>query len=192
MKAFIAFFCAWCAANCVVADPYSAAIRQAKDVSARVTQAEGGNSPAPARSPASPQAPPANPEFQATLQNIANLRSDFAALGNLTGTNSIATPRQMLLNDLATAARGTNASPASVSRLADDLAAASAGKLKSSASRQKLAQDIHAIFNSSQLSPVQQQMIFDSVQTILQGIGVSAEATAQVINDIKQIAAETR
>jgi hypothetical protein len=192
MKAFIAVSCACCVAGSVLADPYSAAIKQAKDVSAKVTRADEASlqSTAPASPP--PTSPRPDPVLEATLRNIAGLRADFAALGDLAGTNSLATQNQLLMNDLATAAQGTKPSSASISRLADDLATAIAGKLKADAIQQKLAQDIHAIFNSSHLSPAQQQMIFDSVQKILLGSGAAPEDATHVVNDIKQIAAETK
>ncbi len=192
MKTFIAFFCALCVANSVLADPYTAAIQQAKNVSAKVTKADQGNPTAP--SPAAPPQtnPQPDPALEATLRNIASLRADFAALGKLAATNSAATQKQLLMNDLATAAQGTKPSPASVSRLADDLATATAGKETAAASQQKLAQYVHAIFNSSYLSPAQQQMIFDSVQKILQSGGASPDDATNVVNDIKTIATETK
>ena len=194
MKTFIAFFCALCVADSVLADPYSAAIRQAKDVSAKVTKADQGNPPSTAPSPAAP--PQANPQpdpvLEATLRNIASLHADFAALGKLAATNSTATQKQLLMNDLATAAQGAKPSPASISRLADDLVTATAGKVKADATQQKLAQYVHAIFNSSHLSPAQQQMIFDNVQKILQSGGASPDDATNVVNDIKTIATETK
>jgi hypothetical protein len=195
MKTFIAFFCALCVANSVFADPYSAAIKQAKNVSAKVTNAEQGNPPSPTSPPAVPTqtSPQPDPVLEATLRNIANLRADFAALGILADTNSTATQKQLLMNDLATAAQGTKPSPTSISKLADDLVTATAGKVKSGATQQKLAQDVHAIFNSSHLSPVQQQTIFNDVQKNLpDGAGASPEATTNVVNDIKTIATETK
>ena len=194
MKRFIALSCALCVAGGALAGPNEAAMRQAKEVSAKVTQAEQGNPPpaAPAR-PAPPQInPQTDPVLAATLRNIANLHTDFAALGNLTDTNAAATQRQLLLNDLASAPQGAKPSPASISRLADDLVTAIAGKVKADATHQSLAQDIHAIFNSSHLSPSQQQMIFDSTQKILQTGGAAPEAATNVVNDIKQIATETK
>jgi hypothetical protein len=192
MRAFIAFSCACCVANCVLADPYSAAIRQAKDVSAKVTKADQAS--LQSTSPATPPqtSPQPDPVLEATLRNIAGLRADFAALGNLAGTNSLAIQNQLLMDDLAAAAQGAKPSPASISRLADDLATATAGKVKADVTEQKLAQDIHAIFNSSHLSPAQQQMIFDSVQKILLDGGTTPDEATHVADDIKQIATETK
>jgi len=194
MKTFIAFSCALCLANSALAGPNEAALRQARDVSARVTRADQGNPPPTAPSRAAPPQtnPPLDPVLAATLRNIANLRTDFAALGNLAGTNSADTQKQLLQNDLATAAQGAKPSPATISRLTDDLVTATAGKVKADATQQKLAQDVHAIFNSSHLSPSQQQMIFDSTQSLLQNGGAAPEAATNVVNDIKQVATETK
>ena len=194
MKTFVAFSCALCVASGVLADPYSAAMRQAKDVSGKMTRAEQGNpsATAPSPTPLPPISPQPDPALEATLRNIAGLRADFAALGNVAGTNSAATQKQLLLNDLAAAAQGAKPSPASISKLADDLATATAGKAKAEATQQKLAQDVHAIFNSSHLSPAQQQMIIDSVQKNLQSSGAAPDAATNVVNDIKQIATETK
>jgi len=194
MKTFIAFYCALCVTGSVLADPYSAAMRQAKDVSAKVTRADQGNQPSTAPSPAAPPQPgqQLDPVLAATLQNIASLRADFTALSKLTPTNSTQTQKQLLLNDLATAAQGTKPSPASISKLADDLVTATAGKAKADTAQQKLAQYVHAIFNSSYLSPAQQQMIFDNVQKILQSGGASPDDATNVVNDIKTIATETK
>ena len=193
MKKFVAFACAGCVAGGVLAGPNEAALRQDRGVSARVTQAEQGNPPPAARPPAATQPvnPQSNPALAATPRNIADLRADFAALGSLTGTNS-ATQKQLLMNDLATAAQGPKPTPASVSKRADDLAAATTGKVKTEAAHQTLAQNIHAIFNSSQLSPAQQRMIFDSTRKTLETGGVTAEAATNVVNDIQTIARETK
>lgn len=194
MKTFIAFSCVLCVGGSVLADPYSAAMRQAKDVSAKVTKADQGNQPSTAPSPTAPPQPgqQLDPVLAATLRNVASLRADFAALSELAATNSTATQKQLLLNDLATAAQGAKPSPASVSKLADDLVTATVGKVKADTARQKLAQDVHAIFNSSFLSPAQQQMIFDNVQKILQSGGASPDVATNVVNDIKTIATETK
>jgi len=194
MKRILVTFCGLSAANALLAGPNEAALRQAREVSAKVTQAEQGNPPANAPAPAAPQppAPQTNPVLQKTLRNIADLRADFAALGSLTGTNSAGMQRQLLQNDLATAAAATKPSPSSVSRLADDLVAASSGKLNAAANQQKLAQDVHAIFNSSYLSAAQQQMFVEDIGKILQSSGAAADAVTNVVTDIKQIVAETK
>jgi len=197
MKTLMVFFCAAgavCAANNVLADPYTSAIRQAKDVSAKVTKADEGSLQSAAPAPAAPPqtSPQLDPVLAATLRNIAGLRADFAALGSLADTNSAATQKQLLLNDLTTAAQGTKPPPASISKLADDLVTATTGKTKTSTTQQKLAQDVHAIFNSSQLSPTQQQMIFDDVQKVLHSSGASLDDATNVVTDIKTIATQTR
>ena len=194
MKPFIAFTCAVFVANTLLADPYSAAIRQAKDVSARETAANQKllDNPPPAAPPQNNPNQPPNPVLQATLQNIESLRSDFAAIGNAATGASLTVQKQSLTNDLAIAAQGAKPQPASVAKLADDLMTAIAGKEKLRTPQQKLAQYTHAIFNSSQLTAAQQQMIFDGVKKILTDGGASPEETTSVVNDIKTIASETK
>ena len=194
MKTFIAFFCALCVADSVLADPYSAAIQAGQKRLRQSHQGGPGESPPTAPSPPAPSQtnPQPDPVLEATLRNIASLRADFAALGKLAATNSAATQKQSLMNDLATAAQGAKPSPASVSKLADDLVTAMAGKEKLRTPQQKLAQYVHAIFNSSHLSPAQQQKIFDNVQKILQSGGASPDDATNVVNDIKTIATETK
>jgi hypothetical protein len=183
MKPFIALTCALFLANSLPAQNYSIAIRQAKNASARETAANQqlmDNPPAP-----SPQNnAPADPVLQATLQNIKNLQNDFAT--------PLTTQRQSLTNDLAIAAQGAKPQPASISKLADDLMTAIAGKEKLRAPQPKLAQFVHAIFNSAHLTAAQQKMIFDGVQKILTGGGASPDEAANVVNDIKTIASETK
>lgn len=194
MKPFIALTCALFMANSLLADPYSAAIRQAKGVSSKVTDANRQllDNPPPAAPPQNNSNPPANPALQATLQNIESLRNDFAAIGNAPANTSLTARKQSLTNDLAIAAQGAKPQPASVSKLADDLTTAIAGKEKLRAPQPKLAQFVHAIFNSSHLTAAQQQMIFDGVQKILTDGGASPDETANVVNDIKTIAGETK
>ena len=194
MKPFIAFTCAVFVANTLLADPYSAAIRQAKDVSARETAANQKllDNPPPAAPPQNNPNQPPNPVLQATLQNIESLRSDFAAIGNTATGASLTVQKQSLTNDLVIAAQGAKPQPASVTKLADDLMTAIAGKEKLRTPQQKLAQYTHAIFNSSQLTAAQQQMIFDGVKKILTDGGASPEEATSVVNDIKTIASETK
>jgi len=194
MKPFIALACALCLANSLLADPYSAAIRQAKNVSAKETAANRQlmDNPPPAPPPPNNPNQSADPVLQATLQNIEGLRNDFAAIGNAAATISPTVLRQTLTNDLAVAAQGTKPPPASISKLADDLTTAIAGKEKLRAPQPKLAQYVHAIFNSAHLTAAQQKMIFDGVHKILTDGGASPEETADVVNDIKTIASETK
>jgi len=193
MRLFIALTCALFLANDILADPYSAAIRQAKNVSARETAANQQllDNPPPAPPPQN-NPPAADPVLQATLQNIESLRNDFTAIGNAPAGTSLAAQKQSLTNDLAIAAQGTKPQSASIAKLADDLTTAIAGREKFRAPQPQLAQFVHAIFNSSHLTTAQQQMIFSGVQRILTGGGTSPDEAANVVNDIKTIASETK
>jgi hypothetical protein len=194
MKPFIALTCVVFVANSLLADPYSSAIRQAKDVSARETAANRQlmDNPPPAAPPQTNPNQPPNPVLQATLQNIESLRNDFAAIAGAAAADSRTVQRQTLTNDLAIAAQGTKPKSESISKLAEDLTTAIAGKEKLRAPQPKLAQYTHAIFNSSQLTAAQQQMIFDGVKKILTDGGASPEEATNVVNDIKTIASETK
>jgi len=194
MKPFIALTCALFLANSILADPYSAAIRQAKDVSGKVTDANRRllDNPPPAAPPQNNPNPPTDPVLLATLKNIENLRHDFAALASLTNIASITKEKQGLTNDLATAAQGVKPSQQSLSKLADDLAAAIAGNAKLRPQHTKLAQYIHAISNSSHLTATQQQMVFSDMQVILVNGGAAPDDATSVVNDIKTIASETK
>jgi hypothetical protein len=178
----------------VPADPYSAAIRQAQNVSAKETAANRQllDNPPPPAAPPQNNPPPTDPALQATLRNIESLRTDFAAVGNADAASSLTVHKQLLTNDLAIAAQGAKPQPASISKLADDLITAISGKEKLRTPQPKLAQYIHAIFNSAHLTTAQQQMIFTGVQKILTDGGSSPDETANVVNDIKTIASETR
>ena len=194
MKPLITFFCAVFLAGGAFADPYSAAMRQARNASANETAANRQllDNPPPAPPPQNNPNPPANPALQATLQNIESLRNDFTAIGNAAAGASLTAQKQSLTNDLAIAAQGAKPQPAAISKLADDLATAIAGKEKLRAPQPKLAQFVHAIFNSAHLTTAQQQMIFDGVQKILTDGGASPDETTNVVNDIKTIASETK
>jgi hypothetical protein len=194
MKLFIALTCALFLANSILADPYSAAIRQAQNVSAKetATNRQLMDNPPPPAAPPQNNPPPTDPALQATLRNIESLRTDFAAIGNADAASSLTVHKQLLTNDLAIAAQGAKPQPASISKLADDLITAIAGKEKLRAPQPKLAQFIHAIFNSAHLTAAQQQMIFNGVQKILTDGGASPDETANVVNDIKTIASETK
>jgi hypothetical protein len=197
MKTFTAFFCLLFVANGVRADVYSAAIRQAKNVTANAsnTRQDNDNPPPPARPPPAPPSqhnPPPDPVLEATRQNIAALHVDFDAFGDRADTNSAAAQKPSLMSHLTAAASGTKPSPTSISKLADDLMTALAGNEKLRQQHLKLAQDVHAIFNSSHLSPAQQQKIFADVQTLLQNGGVAPDDATNIVNDIKTIATETK
>ena len=195
MKPFIALACALFIASSLLADPYSAAIRQAKNVSAKETAANQQllENPQPAAPPPhnNPN-PPADPVLQATLQNIADLRNDFSAIGNAAVGVSLTVEKQTLTNDLTIAAQGVKPQAASISKLADDLITAISGKEKLRAPQPKLAQFTHAIFNSTHLTTAQQQTFFTGVQKILTDCGASADEAANVVNDLKTIASETK
>jgi hypothetical protein len=194
VKTFTVFFCLLLVANGVLADIYSAAIRQAKDVNAKVTKADQENPPPTAPTPAPPSQnnPPPDPVLEATRQNIAGLRVDFDAFADRADTNSAVAQKPSLIGNLTAAASGTKPPPASVSKLADDLMTAMAGNEKLRPQHQKLAQDIHAIFNSSHLSPAQQHKIFADVQTLLQNGGVTPDVVTNIVTDIKAVATETK
>jgi len=195
MKPFIVLICALLMANSLLADPYSAAIRQAKNASARETAANQQLLENPQTAAAPPQNnpnPPADPALQATLQNIANLRNDFSAIGKAAAGASLTAEKQTLTNDLAIAAQGVKPRAESISKLADDLVTAIAGKEKLRAPQPKLAQFTHAIFNSAHLTPAQQQAFFTGAQKVLTDGGASADEAANVVNDLKTIASETK
>ncbi len=183
MKTSFVLFCALFVAGFAFADVYSIAKQQARNVANAESAKQGGYSP-PSSSPP-PNNPPPNPALQATLQNIAALRADFE---NLEASPTNPPP---LNNDLATAAQGAKPSAATIARLAGDLTTAIAGNQKLHAQQQKLAQYVHAIFNSSHLSAAQQEMICDSVQKILSDGGVPDYDAANVVKDLKKIAAAT-
>ena len=194
MKLFIALTCALFIGSSILADPYSEAIRQAKNVSAKETAANQqllDNSQSAPPTQINPPSPP-NPVLQATLQNIASLRNDIAAIGIADAGASLTVQKQSLTNDLAIAAQGTKPQPASISKLADDLTTAIAGKEKFRVPQPKLAQFVHAIFNSSHLTAAQQQMVFNGVQKILTDGGALPDDATNVVNDIKTIASETK
>ena len=195
MKTFTALFCLLFVANGVLADVYSSAIRQTKNVAANAGNTRQDNPPSPTQPLPAPPAqnnPPPDPLLEATRQNIAGLRADFDAFGDRADTNSAAAQKPSLMSHLTAAASGAKPSAASISKLADDLMAATAGNEKLRPQHQKLAQDVHAIFNSSHLSPAQQQKIFADVQTLLQNGGVSPDNAANIVNDIKTIATGTK
>jgi hypothetical protein len=195
MKTFTALFCLLFAANGVLADVYSSAIRQAKNVTANASNTRQDNPSSSTQPPPAPPAqnnPPPDPVLEATRQNIAGLRSDFDAFGGRADTNSAAAHKPSLMSHLTAAASGAKPSAKSISKLADDLITALAGNEKLRPQHQKLAQDVHAVFNSSHLSPAQQQNIFTDIQTLLQNGGVPPDDATNIVNDIKIIAIETK
>ena len=189
MKRLVALFCAVLAVNAALADPFSTALRQARNAA---NGGSGGDTSPSESTPPSQNNPPPNPVLQATLQNIADLKDDFAVIAGATGTNSLTALKSSLVTHLAAAAQGAKASQASVSKLADDLSVAIAGNEKLRAQLPKLAQFAHASFNGSQLTDAQQKMIFDGAQKILTGAGVSPDGAAGVVEDLKAVAGETK
>jgi hypothetical protein len=150
------------------------------------------DNPSPAPPAQNNPNPSVSPALQATLQNIESLRNDFTAIGNASAGASLAIQKESLTNDLAIAAQGAKPQTGSISKLADDLTTAISGKEKLRVPPPTLAQYVHAIFNTSQLTAAQQQMIFDGVKKILTDGGASADEAANVVNDIKTIASETK
>jgi hypothetical protein len=191
MKMLPAFLCLCLVAGSAFADPYSAAMQQARNVSARVSnqnrQLDDNAAPAAPQNNAA-----ADPALQATLQNIQSLRVDFASITAVTNGSLTDLQRQSLTNDLATAAQGTRAAPADVDKLADDLTSAMSGNRKLRPQEQKLAQYVHAVFNTAHLTPAQEQMIYTDTQRTLVNSGVLPEDATNLVSDIKAVADETR
>lgn len=192
MKAFIALFLSAWLANSLMADPYSAAIQRAKNVSGRVTAANqqlDAQPPAPAPAQG---APPSSPALQATLQNIESLKNDMAAISATTNPAALTTAKQSLSNDLAAAAQGAKPSTLAVSKMTDELAAVINGNEKLRPQLPRLAQFSHAVFNAAHLTDAQQQTIFDGVQKMLAEAGVPDADATGVAGDFKAIANETK
>lgn len=189
MKRSIIFSLALAVSAAVLADPYSSAMKRAKDVSGRVTQRENqaiNNAAAPQQPQAPPAAQPANPAVLAMQQNIANIAADLMDLQKNPAR------KQTLVNNLNAAAQGKNPTKASVAKLADDLASAVAGKNLSQEQRTKLAQFARAAFNGSHVSPAQEKTVLAEAQKILQTAGIPAATATKITEDLKTIAAETR
>lgn len=193
MKTSVIILCALLTAGGALADVYSVAKQQARNVANG--EPPQGSKPPPSSSPAQnnpPPAPPPNPALEATLKNISNLRVDFDALGKLSEVNSDSPQKKLLLTDLTAAAAGTKPSDASISTLADALASAVVGKDAMKPQHARLAQDVHALFNAAHLTTAQQQKMFDDAQKILQDGGATADDTINVVSSLKTIATETK
>lgn len=190
MKTFAALFCALFLASPAFAQGiYNMAKQQARNAVAtenKHQQAIESSGQSPSAPPPQNNSPQNNPELQATLQNINNLRADFDDLG-AGRTNTAA-----LQNDLTTAAQGAKPAAADVAKLADDLAAVIAANKNLPAQQPKLAQYVHALFNSSHLSAAQQQTVLDAVQKILSDGGVSTDDAAKIVADLKTVATATK
>jgi len=198
MKAFAVLAVILAFAGSAPADVnYNLAIGQAKRAVNQTTAAsQGGTDPAtpPAPgTPPSPPPPPANPELAATLQNIADLRADLDALVQAADATAGEDQRAPLMTHLSAASSRDKKAPAdSVKKLAGQLIAAISGKKNLTAQNVSLARDIHALFNGAHLSATQTQTLLDSVKKILTGAGVPADATDNVVADLKQVAADSR
>jgi hypothetical protein len=179
---------------------YNLAIGQAKRaVNQTEAASQGGTAPTQPSAPAAPPAqsaqpaPPANPELAATLQNIADLRTDLDTLAQAADAQAGEDQRAPLMTHLSAAAgHDKKAAPESVKKLAGHLIAAVGGKKKLAAQNASLARDVHALFNGGHLSATQQQALLDGAKKILTDAGVPPDAADNVVADLKQIAAETR
>src|ERR1039458_10746143 len=77
MKTFTAFFCLLFVANGVLGDVYSAAIRQAKNVTANASSTRQDNPPPPAQPPPAPPSqnnPPPDPRSEEHTSELQSLR----------------------------------------------------------------------------------------------------------------------
>jgi hypothetical protein len=142
-------------AGSVRADPYSLSVQRAR-------QANAQNS-APPAAPAAAATAPTDPALTATLQNIAGLQADFAALAPAATNTVTADQKVALLNDLAAAAQQT-----------------------------QLARYVHASFNGAHLTAAQQQLIFDDAKKILAAAAVPDADAARLVDLLKAAAAETK
>ena len=168
------------------ADVFSQAKGQAKRA--------GGQESAPAGT--QPQAPqnnqPMDPALAATLANIANLRTDFAALNNSADSIPSADVRLSLLNHLSAAAQGPKPSSATIQKLAGQLGTALLGKKSMTARQATLARYVHALFNGSHLTEAQRQTILDEVKKILAEAGCSVDDSAAILISLHAIVTETK
>jgi hypothetical protein len=136
--------------------------------------------------------PPTNPTLQATLSNIAALRTDFAAVNACTNGAPDPGRKGLLLKNLGEAAQGTAPTPDAIQKLANDLLLTTVGREKMQPQQLTLARDIHAVFNASHLSDEQQRMIFKEVGNILKGAGAQPADTGMVVSDLQEIADTTK
>lgn len=193
MKPLIVFASVLFVTGNILADPYSEAIRQAKDVSGRVTEQNRQLMNNPLTTPTQDNSSQTNnPVLQATLQNIEHLRKDFVTLAGLTNSAAITVERQGLAADLTAAAQGIKPPAESISKLANDLASVIVGNDKLRPQHPRLAQYVHASFNGSQLTVAQQQMIFTEIQKMLVDGGTAPDDATNVVNDIKTIVGQTK
>jgi hypothetical protein len=193
MKRFGAILMLGLVAISAPADPYSLSIQRARRANDQnnAQQAALMNPSAPA-APAPPAPAPTDPALAATLQNIAGLQADFAALMQLASATAAGDPKVSLLNNLAAAAQGTKAAKESIQKVADQLVAILPGRKIAAAQQTKLARYVHAAFNGAHLTAAQQQFIFDDAKKILVAAAVPAADAAQLVDLLKAVAAETK
>ncbi len=178
---------------------YNLAIGQAKRAVNQTTAAsQGGDNQTPPSAPATPSAPPAqtappvNPALAATLQNIADLHTDLDVLCQAADASAGADQRPALMTHLSAAASlDKKASATSIKALTGHLITAVSGHKHLIPQNLTLARNIHALFNGAHLSATQTQTLLNSVKKILTAASVPADATDNVVADLKQIAAET-
>jgi len=133
-----------------------------------------------------------DPALAATMANIADLRTDLAALNRSTETSVPSDLKASLLNHLVAAATGTKPASTNVQKLGNDLSKTVLGKTKMQAQQLALARNLHALFNAGHLQAAQQQAVLDSVRKILTDAGSPAEDVDTIVADLKEIAAATR
>jgi hypothetical protein len=194
MKTAVTFIGMLFLAGTAFADPYVMAKQQAQRTSDENTaeqQRLQRQMAAPSANP-TPNAPPMDPALAAAWQNVANLRADVAAFNSATNAPPDSAQKISLLNHLAAAAQGTKPPLADIKKLAAHLLTATAGKQIPAAQQTMLAREVHAAFNGSHLTDAQLQPLLDDTQKILTNAGASPDDAANVIADLKAIAAETK
>jgi hypothetical protein len=193
MKLFLTSLGLLTAAHVALADVnYSIAKGQAHRAEDQSAAASGNQTTPPPGAPNTPSAPPMDPALQATMRSINTLRTDIAALNDTVTGKPDPAIKPSLLNDLTAGAQGTKPLSASVQKLAGHLMTALVNKKKMQPQQVKLARDIHAAFNGAHLAAAQLPPLLDDVKKILTDAGTPAEDAAQVADDLKQIAAETK
>ncbi len=159
----------------------------------RIGREAGGGQQQSPKAPNVPAAPPMDPVLAATLQNIADLKTDLDALNQAADATAGAAQRVSLLNHLSSAAAtGKKATTASIKKLADQLIATVSGRKSLAAQNTKLARSLHALFNGAHLSATQQETLLAGVKKVLTEAGVPAEDASQLVAILKQVATETQ
>lgn len=156
-------------------------------------EAGGGGQSSSPQSPSVPAAPPMDPALAATLQNIADLKTDLDALTAAADATAGAERRVSLLNHLSSAATaGKKATTASVKKLADQIIATVSGRKNLAAQNAKLARSLHALFNGSHLSATQLATLLSGVKKVLAEAGVATDDTDNLVAALKQVYTETQ